>query len=180
MESTVGTKTVLWATIGSELLVVVYDLRYMLICSVALILADLWWGYSESHIRYKHALKINKAVLIDKYRWHKSRALRRTANKLIDYMTYLVCGALIGLAITEPTGTCNHKVTAALGLGLGCICEIASITGHVIFVKLGMEISTMEAWRWFAKMLGRLIKIKSEEIGDAVEELGDMKERKEE
>ena len=39
-----GPKAVLWGSIGGELLAVVFDLRYMIICSLALILADLWWG----------------------------------------------------------------------------------------------------------------------------------------
>lgn len=179
MESTVGTKAVLWGAVGSELLVVVYDLRYMILLSIVLILSDLWWGYSESRIRYRHALEVNKAVLIDKYRWHKSRALRRTANKLVDYLTYLVVGALVGLAITEPTQACNHIVTAAIGLGLGCICEIASIGGHVFFVKLGVEISIIDAWRWIAKFIGSLFARKSKEIGEIIESMGDVEEKKE-
>jgi len=173
METTIGTKAVLWGAIGQELIGVVYDLRYMVICSIALILADLWWGYSESRVRLSHAKEIGNATLQDKFKWHKSRAGRRTANKIVDYLTYLVVGALIGLAITEPMEICSHVWSAALGLGIGCACEIASIIGHIAYVKIGIEVSMVDAWRAFVRFLGRLIKVKSTEIGEAVEGLGD-------
>ena len=172
MDTTVGTKAVMWGTIGSELIAVVYDLRYMVICSVVLILADLWWGYSESRLRKAMAQEIGDKSLMDKYKWHKSRAGRRTANKVVDYLTYLVVGALIGLAITEPMDICSHVWTAAIGLGVGCACEIASIIGHIAFVKLGVEISLVDGWKAFVRFLGKLIRVKSNEIGEAVEDLG--------
>ena len=162
----------MWASISAELLAVVYDLRYMIICSFALILADLWWGYSESSMRYEKAKKEGNEIGIDKWKWHKSRAGRRTANKIVDYLTYLVVGALIGLAITEPMDICSHVWTAAIGLGIGCGCEIASIIGHIAYVKLGVEISMDDGWRAFVRFLGKLIKVKSNEIGEAVEDLG--------
>lgn len=172
MDSTVGAKGVLWGSIGAELMVVVYDLRYMVLCSFALILADLWWGYSEAKMRYELAKKNGSAVLADKFKWHKSRAGRRTANKIVDYLTYLVVGALIGLAITEPMDVCSHVWTAAMGLGVGCACEMASIIGHVAYVRLGVEVSMIDGWKAFMRFLGRLIRIKSGELGDAVEEFG--------
>ena len=147
MDTTVGTKAVMWGSIGSELIAVVYDLRYMVICSIALILADLWWGYSESQMRKEMAKDMGNATLEEKFKWHKSRALRRTANKTVDYLTSLVVGALIGLAITEPMDICSHVWSAAIGLGIGCACEVASIIGHVAFVKLGVEISMLDGWK---------------------------------
>lgn len=172
MDNSVGTKAVLWGSIGSDLVGVVFDLRYMVIFSIVLILADLWWGYSEAHLRKAEAEDIGDVALIDKYKWHKSRALRRTANKLVDYLTYLFVGAFLGLAITEPMGICNHIWTAAIGLGLGCSCEIASVIGHVAYVKLGVEVSLLDGWRAFLRFLGRLFRIKSNEIGEAIEEIG--------
>lgn len=167
----------LWGSVGAELITVVYDLRYMVICSIALILADLWWGYSASRKRYEHADELGNETLKEKFKWHKSRAVRRTANKLIDYLTYLVVGALIGLAITEPMEICSHVWTAAIGLGIGCACEIASIVGHVAYVKMGIEISVADAWKICVRFFGKLIKVKSEQIGDAVEDLGRDKKK---
>ncbi len=165
-------KTIIWGTIGVELIGVLYDLRYMIICSIALILADLWWGYSESRKRLEEAKEAGDTTLIDKYKWHKSRAGRRTTMKFVDYVTFLIVGALIGLAITEPMEICSHVWTAAIGLGIGCACEVASIVGHVAYVKLDVELSIAETWKILVRFLGRLIKSKSEQIGDAVEELG--------
>lgn len=172
MDVNVGTKPVVWAAISEELLNVVFDLRYMIICSVALILADLWWGYSENQMRLNQAREEGDKVTEEKYKWHKSRAGRRTTNKLVDYITYLVVGALIGLAITEPMEICSHVWTAALGLGIGCACEIASIIGHIAYVKMGVEISMVDGWKAFVRFLGRILRIKSQEIGEAVEDLG--------
>ena len=168
METTTGTKAVLWGTIGQELIGVVYDLRYMVICSIALILADMWWGHSESMKRLCEAIKIGNVTLQEKFRWHKSRAVRRTCNKLVDYLTYLVVGALLGMAITEPMGICDHIWTAALGLLIGGGCELASIIGHVAYVKFGIELKMVDAWKAVVRFIGRLIKVKSAEIGEAV------------
>ena len=169
----VGTKPILWGTVGGELIAVVYDLRFMMMAALALILTDLWWGYSDSKKHYAEAKAIGNATLMDKYKWSKSRAVRRTANKLVDYTTYLIVGALFGLGMTEPMGICSHVWSAAIGLGIGGGCEIASIVGHVAYVKLGVEISIADAWRATVRFLGRLIKAKSQEIGDAVEHIGD-------
>ena len=173
MESTIGTKPIIWATIGTELVHVVFDLRYMVLLSFALILADLWWGYRCSKVRLEEAKEAGNATLQDKYRWHKSRAVRRTANKVVDYLTYLIVGSFLGLGITEPMGICSHVWTAAIGLGLGCGCEIASIIGHVAYVKAGVEISVLDGWRALWRFIGRLFKSKSQEIGDAIESLGE-------
>lgn len=111
------TKAVAWGIMGSEALTVLYDLRWMLVLIVVLVVADFWFGVSES-------LKKNK-----EFRF--SRAGRRTCNKVIDYLTYLLIGAVLGLALFEPLELCDHTVSAAIGLGLGCLWEIDSIIGHV-------------------------------------------------
>ena len=171
-ENTAGTKAVIWGSIGNELTGVVYDLRFMILLSLAMIVADFWWGYSESHMRYEQAKENGDTALADKYKWHKSRAVRRSANKVVDYLTYLVVGALFGLGITEPMELCSHVWTAAIGLGIGCACEIASIIGHIAYVKMGVEISLVDGWKAFVRFFGKLIKVKSNEIGEAVEDLG--------
>lgn len=163
---------IVWGTMGAELSTVVYDLRYMVLCSAALIFADLWWGYSESKKRWYEAKENGNGTLMEKFKWHKSRAIRRTMNKTVDYLTYLIVGAFIGLAITEPMDICTHTEAAAIGLGIGCGCEIASIIGHIAYVKMGVEVSVVDAWKAFMRFIGRLFRIRSEEIGSAVEDLG--------
>lgn len=179
MEKTVGAKALLWSAIGAELTTVVYDLRYMVMLSLVLICADLWWGFRDSKVKYQEAVAIGKAVLIDKYKWHKSKAIRRTCNKLVDYMTYLIVGALLGLAITEPMGWCSHVVTACVGLSAGCLAEIASIVGHVVYVKFGIELKITDVWRWLLKFFVALVKKKSQEVGEAIEETFDNEQNTE-
>jgi len=169
MEMNTGTKGIVWATIGQELMSVCFELRYMVILSFVLIVADFWWGHSESSKRYHHALQEYDKTLMEKYKWHKSRAVRRSANKAVDYLTYLLVGAFLGLAVTEPMGICGHVFTAAIALGLGCACEVASIVGHILYVKLGVEVRVSDVWRWVCRFFVNLIKIKNHDIGEAVD-----------
>ena len=92
METT--TRATLWAGMGAEAINALYDLRWMILLAAVLILADFWWGVSES-------LKNN----ID---FRFSRAGRRTCNKCVDYLCYLLLGTLIGLAICEPLDIATH------------------------------------------------------------------------
>lgn len=168
---TTGAKAVLWGSVGAELVTVVYDLRWMVIFAVVLILADLWWGRAASRKKYFEAKTENNSILMEKFRWHKSRAVRRTCNKIVDYLTYLVVGAIFGLAIFEPMDICNHIWTAAIGLLIGSACEVSSIIGHMVYVKMGIDVKAIDVWRALMRFFGRIIKSKSHEIGEAVEGL---------
>ena len=110
-------KMMLWAAMGAEAMTALYDLRWMLVFIVVLVMADFWFGVSESLQRREH--------------FRFSRAGRRTCNKVMDYLTYLLTGAIMGMAIFEPLGWANHVTTAAIGLGFGCLWELDSIIGHV-------------------------------------------------
>jgi hypothetical protein len=169
MDSNIGSKGVVWSVLGGELIGVVFELRYMIIFSFVLILADFWWGHSESMKRYQEAIEAKDSVGMEKYKWQKSRAIRRTANKVVDYVTYLLVGAFLGLAITEPLGWGNHLYAAIVGLGIGCLAEIASIVGHYCYVKFGIEIKIVDVWKWLLRFVVNLFKIKSQ-IGSALEE----------
>lgn len=70
---------------GGEAMSALYDLRWMLVLIVVLIASDFWFGVSES--LHKH----------ENFRF--SRAGRRTCNKAVDYVTYLLIGSCLGLAI---------------------------------------------------------------------------------
>ena len=82
----------------------------------------------------------------------------------MDYLTYLIVGAVVGLAIFEPLGWATHTTTAAIGLGFGCVWEMDSIMGHVCALH-GVQ------WKFsIKKMIIVLLKRKSPDLGDAVEE----------
>lgn len=107
----------IFATMSTEALIVLRDLRWMIVLVVILIAADFWFGVNAS-------IKRN-----EKFRF--SRAGRRTCNKFIDYMAYLFLGAIFGVAIFEPLDIATHTTTAAYALGLSCVWEFDSIVDHV-------------------------------------------------
>ena len=71
-------KATLTFAMGAEALGAIYDLRWMLVLVVLLILSDFWFGVSESLHKHEH--------------FRFSRAGRRTCNKFGDYFFYLLIG----------------------------------------------------------------------------------------
>ncbi len=145
-----GRNMIVWGVIGAEAKDALFDLRWMLVLIVVLIVADFWFGVSESLKKREH--------------FRFSRAGRRTCNKAVDYITYLLLGAVIGMAIFEPLGWADHTTTAAVGLGLGCLWEIDSIIGHVCALHGVENRFTVK------KFLISLLKRKNRDIGEAVED----------
>ena len=159
--ATVGSQGFAWAFFASEVLSVIFDLRWAIALCLVLIIADFWWGWSENAMhRDKAETKEEKA----KYRFRFSTAGRRTLNKLVDYTTYLLVGCVAGLAITEPLGVCSHIVTAAIGLGFGCLFELSSIVGHIAAVK-GINVKIN-----LKTLLVAIIKRKNEALGEIIDE----------
>lgn len=138
-----------------------HDLRWMFVLTVVLILTDFWWGWGECRMLYQAAKTKRER---EKYRFHFSAAGRRTLNKLVDYMTYLLVGCVVGLAVTEPLGICTHTTTAAIGIGFGCIFELSSIVGHICVVK-GFDVRLN-----LKALLVAIVKRKSEEMGEILDE----------
>lgn len=157
-----GGKLLVITTMGNEALSALFDLRWMLVLVVVLIVADFWFGLSES-------LQRNEDFRL-------SRAGRRTCNKAVDYITYLILGAVMGLAIFEPLGWATHTTTAAYGLGFGCLWEIDSIVGHVCALHGIRKRFSVK------RFIISLLKKKSTDLGEAVEEAidGEASDGKEE
>lgn len=143
-------RAVVVGTMGTEALTALYDLRWMLVLIVVLIVADFWFGVSESLHKHEH--------------FRFSRAGRRTCNKAVDYVTYLILGSVIGLAVFEPLGWATHTTTAAIGLGFGCVWEIDSIVGHVC------ELHGVKNRFSVKRLIIAIIKKKDADVGEAVEE----------
>lgn len=137
------------ATFGGEVVELVWDLRWLIALAIILIIADFWYGISESR---KREVSIRK-----------SRAGRRTMNKFVDYICYLMVGGVLGMAIGEPLGV-NHIAVAAVFMLLACIWEIDSIYGHICFLH-GIEKKVS-----IKKLVLSLLKAKSKEVGEAVEQ----------
>lgn len=143
-------KAIVVGTMGGEALSALYDLRWMLVLIVVLILADFWFGVSESLNKREH--------------FRFSRAGRRTCNKAVDYITYLILGSVLGLAIFEPLGWATHTTTAAVGLGFGCVWEMDSIVGHVCALHGIRNRFSVK------RFIIALLKKKDDDVGEAVEE----------
>ena len=145
-----NTKTAITVTMLAEAVAVVYDIRWLVVLVAVLVIADFWFGISDSRKRK------------EKVRF--SYACRRTANKLVDYLTYLLVGVLLGMGLFEPLGVCSHVTSASVALVIPAICEVSSIFGHFCSVH---DIKLKFDWKKFAVVL---IKKKNEDVGEAVEE----------
>lgn len=157
----IGAQGVSWTVFGAECLTAVYDLRWMIILAVILIGTDFWWGCREQAM---HRQRATRAIDKERFKFHFSQAGRRTLNKAVDYLTYLLVGCVAGLAITEPMGIATHTTTAAVGLGFGMLFELSSIVGHIAAVK-GVNIKLD-----LKKLIVAIIKHKSEEVAEIFDE----------
>ncbi len=142
---------------NAELAGYVFDLRWLLGALVMLVIMDFWWGSRES---MKSGVE-----------WRFSRAGRRTCNKFIDYLTYIVAGAFLAHAIGVPTGCVpNAQVGAAIGILLGCVLEFVSVVKHWFAIR-GIKFS-------FRKLLISLVKLKSPYWGEALDNSLEEEEKK--
>ena len=140
---------------ASELETLVYDLRWLIALSFALIIADFWLGISESKL-------IGKEI-------RKSKAWRRTLNKVVDYMCYLMVAGLLGKAIGEPMGLDALKVASVVML-LTCAWELDSIYGHICVLNGAEKDFSIR------KFIIGIFKRKSEAIHEAVDEAQEKEE----
>lgn len=140
-------KTLGGVLLGNELVTLLYDLRWAVALCASLIVADLWLGCRSASASGKEV--------------RKSRAIRRTANKFVDYIMYMLVAAMIGMVV-EQMGWWTHTTVALFGIMLGCFCEIESIWGH--WAKLhGYTFS-------IRKVILRFISTKSKDVADIISE----------
>lgn len=135
---------------ASECFSIFYDLRWMILLALVLIIADLWFGISASKLKGEKV--------------RKSRAGRRTINKLIDYLCYISLGAVLGKAIGDPYGLNPiHISVTAMILCYGF--EIDSIYDHICTIH-GIE-KRYSIWSIFWK----LITFKFKSVGEAFQDM---------
>lgn len=134
---------------ATEIEALIYDLRWLIALSFALIVADFWLGLSESKL-------VGKPI-------RRSKAFRRTLNKAVDYMCYLMVAGLLGKAIGEPMGMNALRVAAVVML-LTCAWELDSIYGHICVLNGAQKDFSIR------KIIFGWFKRKSERLSDAVEE----------
>ena len=154
--------TAVWLTFGNEALASIFDCRWLIVLCFIMMLADLWWAYSEHIYHIVHSKSEEERKI---HKWRKSRAIRRTAMKLVDYITLMVIGVVIGLAITEPLGICDHVISAAIGGCIGVLADLLSIIGHLCVVREWKKPKNL-----FRNFVIALIKTNNEHIGNAIDE----------
>lgn len=158
-----------WAILAQEAMTALADCRWLLITCAVFLTVDFYWGWRESAIRYELAVKANDSFGMKEYKFHFSRAGRRTLNKLIEYLSYFLIGIVLGLAIFEPFDIATHTHTAAVGILLGCLFDICSIVGHVLFVH-GISTKGQSVGRVIMQILISFVKKKDRDVGEAIEE----------
>lgn len=102
--------------IGLEFMNLIYDFRWMILLALVLVIGDFWFGIRESQY-------VGTPI-------RKSRACRRTINKFIDYILYILMGAFLGKALGSPFGF-DPMIVAAIVMILCYGFEIDSIYGHI-------------------------------------------------
>ena len=163
-----------WSIMGSEAVQAIQDLRWMIALCIVMIIADFRFGMAESKKHYKEAVEKGDATLMKMSEFHFSRAVRRTCNKFVDYMTLLLVFCLMGFAITEPYGICSHVITAGIAVIIAWACEICSIAGHFCYLR-GIKVdksafSVKNIFLFIGKFIAYLLKKKDADLGEALEE----------
>lgn len=133
---------------------ILYDLRWMIVLAIILILSDLWFGVSASRIQ---GIEIRK-----------SRAGRRTLNKIVDYICYVLLGAVLGKAIGEPYGM-DPIIISITVMILGYCFEVDSIYGHIC------EIHGIKKKYSIWKILFKLLTFKFKDLGEAFKDMAEQK-----
>lgn len=168
-----GAKTFSILLFWGELAEMLSDMRWAILLLLLLIIADFRYGWGESNKRYHEALESHDPLHADMYRWHTSRAIRRTANKFADYVVMMLLVGVLGKAVLEPVGI-DSDYGSWLGAIIAFLCEGLSVAGHFLYLR-GIEIKQRSLWGYMKAVLIALLKRKSPDLGEAVEE-ADRKE----
>lgn len=134
----------------SECYAIIFDLRWMILLALVLILSDLWFGISVSRMQGTEI--------------RKSRAGRRTLNKVIDYLCYVLLGAVIGKAVGDPYGL--NPITVSITIMVLCYCfEIDSIYNHIC------ELHGIKKRYSIWVILWKFITFKFKDVGEAFQDM---------
>lgn len=134
----------------SECYAIIFDLRWMILLAFVLILSDFWFGISVSRMQ---GIEVRK-----------SRAGRKTFNKIIDYLCYVLLGAVIGKAIGDPYGL--NPITVSITIMILCYCfEIDSIYNHIC------ELHGVKKRHSIWAILWKFITFKFKDVGEAFQDM---------
>lgn len=146
---------------GTELISVLFSLRWVILFIVILVVTDFWSGLTAS-------------VKVRKEDFRLSRALRRTIVKFLEYINFIVFGLLLAKACLEPFGIGTDITGGAIGAACALLIEFDSIYGHIC--DLHGITNRISLKRIFVLWLKRKDEDLGEAVEDAVEEQQDKKQ----
>ena len=156
-----------------EMTQMVVDSRWILIAVVLCCLLDFRLGCKESGMHRTEAEKDGNKVMKEFYRFHRSRAVRRSANKFVDYILLMLVFEAIGAAFLPYVGL-RYIYGAWAGGLIACGCELSSAGGHFLYIHgITVERGNIKGYNMaFAKALAVAFAKQraGEEVGEAVEE----------
>lgn len=157
----------------SEITQMIVDSRWILIAIVLCCALDFRLGTKESAKRKEAADKEGNKMLSDLYKFHRSRAVRRTMNKFVDYVLLMMVFEAIGAAFLPFVGL-RYIYGAWAGGLIACGCELSSAGGHFLYIH-GVKVERKNAKGYilaFVKALAVAFARQKggEQVGEAVED----------
>lgn len=144
----------------SEVMAALYELRWAVLFIAALVFTDLWSGLAAS-------------VRVRGEDFRVSRALRRTAAKFCEYVSFIIFALLLYKGCVAPFGYGTAAMGAGCGAAVALLIEADSIYGHVCDLH-GIR-NRISLKRFFVAWLKR----RSADAGAALEETLDGEKEKE-
>lgn len=163
-----GTRAGVIGIVGSEMVGIITDARWLLIVITLFVFADFRYGWGESSKRYEDAKKKKDRLLMMQYKWRTSRAIRRTINKQIDYLIWVTLGMIFGIAILKPLNV-DYIFGGLAATMIAVACEGKSILGHFMFLH-GIVIEQKTITGFLKSFVVALAKRKNRDVGEAIEE----------
>ena len=166
----------------SEITQMIVDSRWILVAVILFCVFDFRLGCKESEKRKEAADKAGNTLLSEFYRFHLSRAIRRSASKFVDYVLLMMVAESFGAAFLPYIGVPYIYGAWAGGL-IACGCELSSAGGHFLFIH-GVQVEKKNAKGYalaFVKALAVAFARQKggDQIGEAVEEAFNEAENKE-
>ena len=164
-----GTRATGILLFGGELSTMLFDMRWMLLLIGVLIIADYRLGCEESKMHYLDAKAKGNELLCEQNKFRRSRARRKTANKFIDYMIYVIVGISFGKALLPQLHLdyiWGGWVATAI---IAILIELPSSLGHFFYVR-GVIVKKKTIEGFLRAFFVALVKKKSDNVGNALEE----------
>ena len=171
-----GTRFIGLVLMGNELVQIIYDARWLLAVITLCVVADFWYGWSESRKRYEAARAKKDKIVMAQYRWRTSRAIRRTMNKLIDYIMWVSLGVFTGFALLRPLGA-DYMLGGIAATAIAIGCEAKSFIGHFFYLH-GIRIEQKSVGGFLKAFVVAFAKKKNADIGEALEDALEEKSEK--